>query len=53
MNKILETVLHKLEIKVDLQVISSKVKNLSADKYSIHIIDTLMVYLYLDRKSVV
>lgn len=51
MNKILETVLHKLEIKVDLQVISSKVKNLSADKYSIHIIDTLMVYLYLQKTA--
>ena len=51
MHKILENALLNLGIKVDLNVISSKVKNLLLGKYRIHIIDPETVYLYLQNTA--
>ena len=51
MNKKFEAALLNLGIKVDLNVICSKVKNLLLGKYRIHIIDPETVYLYLQNTA--
>jgi hypothetical protein len=51
MHIILENALLNLGIKVDLNVISSKVKNLLLGKYRIHIIEPGTVYLYLQNTA--
>ena len=51
MHKKLEAAVLNLGIKVDLNVISSKVKNLFQGKYIIHILDQGTVYLYLQNTA--